>query len=202
MTISIGVGSEIIRNNFIYSSSIDSVTPVCGLIGFMLGYYIAKSQTKWKYYQKERINMLGAMLLMLLLYLQLSYYYRNISFISMMVAFGLGFIFYFCDPDEKYEKVKICAIIFLILVIGGAAVCLFFSADPPLITTWVNLTTKWEKWCIFILFNNFVFLKKDHKTYKLSLVLLKYLIIKEIVAFIFRIYTFWCCFFAEKSRTG
>lgn len=135
MTISIGVGSEIIRNNFIYSSSIDSVTPVCGLIGFMLGYYIAKSQTKWKYYQKERINMLGAMLLMLLLYLQLSYYYRNISFISMMVAFGLGLIFYFCDPDEKYEKVKICAIIFLILVIGGAAVCLFFSADPPLITT-------------------------------------------------------------------
>lgn len=43
--------------------------------------------------------MLGIMLFMLLLYIQLSYFYRNISFISIMAAFGLGFIFYFCDPD-------------------------------------------------------------------------------------------------------
>ncbi len=136
MAITTGVGAEVIRNIFIFRSSVDSVTPICGLIGYMLGYYITKSQTKWKYYQKERVHMLGVMLLMFLLYLQLSYYYRNISFFSMMAAFGLGFIFYFCDPDEKYERYRIWAIILLILLIGGAGGCLFFNVNPPLVATW------------------------------------------------------------------
>jgi len=43
------VGGEIIRNNFYGEASIDSVTPICGMIGYMLGYYKAKSDTKWKY---------------------------------------------------------------------------------------------------------------------------------------------------------
>ena len=50
MSITTGVGGEIIRNIFYGQATIDSVTPICGMIGYMLGYYKAKSHTKWKYF--------------------------------------------------------------------------------------------------------------------------------------------------------
>lgn len=53
-----------------------------------------------------------------------------------MAAFGLGFVFYFCDPDEKYENVRLLAIIALILIIGGAALWLFFKTNPSLVAYW------------------------------------------------------------------
>lgn len=101
LSISTGVGGEIIRNIFVYDASIESLTPICGLIGFLLGYYIVKSKTKWKYCQKEKMHMLIVMTLMMVLYIQLGIEYRNISLESMLAAFLLGFVFYYCDPDDE-----------------------------------------------------------------------------------------------------
>lgn len=208
MAITTGVGAEVIRNIFVNCSSVDSVTPICGLIGYMLGYYMAKSQTKWKYYQKERVHMLGVMLLMFLLYLQLSYYYRNISFFSMMVAFGLGFIFYFCDPDEKYDKYRIWAIILLILLIGGAGGCLFFNVNPPLVATWYQQDKSTRIMIYFELISYFPYFLKllnkwvEKSVFILSLVFLEDLIVKEIVSFVLRIHTFRDGFFTHESWTG
>jgi len=42
--------------------------------------------------------MLVVMLAVLGLYVQLGYYYRNISLLSMLAAVVIGFVFYFCDP--------------------------------------------------------------------------------------------------------
>lgn len=133
MSITTGVGGEIIRNIFFGQATIDSVTPICGLMGYMLGYYKAKSETKWKYFVREKTHMLLIMLVMFLLYLQLGFLYRNICKISMASSFVLGFIFYFCDPDEKYEKIAKLAIIVLIAIVGGASMWLFFKTQPKLI---------------------------------------------------------------------
>lgn len=78
--------------------------------------------------------MLALMLIMFMLYLQLGYYYRNISYASMGSAFALGLIFYFCDPDEKYERTRAWAIVLLILLIGGAGFWLFFKTSPSLVS--------------------------------------------------------------------
>ena len=52
LSISTGVGGEIIRDIFISSATVESLTPICGLIGFMLGYYVVKRKTAWKYCQR------------------------------------------------------------------------------------------------------------------------------------------------------
>ena len=99
LSITAGVGGEIIRNLFVFRASIESITPICGLIGYMLGHYWSNSSTRWKYFLGERVHMLFSMLLVALLYLQLGIVYRNISLASMLAGFFVGFVFYFCDPD-------------------------------------------------------------------------------------------------------
>jgi len=66
----------------------------------------------------------------LALYLQLGYYYRNISQASMLAAIFIGFAFYFCDPEERYIKWKVVAIGALVVVIGLAAFLMFFRIRP------------------------------------------------------------------------
>ena len=73
--------------------------------------------------------------LMLILYFQLGIIYRNISWLSMLAALLMGFVFYFCDPnDERYERCRICAIIFLTSVVGVAILIFFFKSNPPLVS--------------------------------------------------------------------
>jgi uncharacterized membrane protein len=100
LAITTGVGGLILRDIFQYEATVESLTPICGLIGFVTGYYVVKSQSKWKYHQKERMHMLAVMTVMMLLYLQLGIIYRNISWLSMLTAFALGFVFFFCDPND------------------------------------------------------------------------------------------------------
>ena len=99
----------------------------------MLGYYKAKSETKWKYFARDKLHMLLVMFAMLLLYVQLGFLYRNVCKTSMACGFGLGVIFYFCDPGPKYERISKWAIIALIAVVGGSVMWLFFETDPRLV---------------------------------------------------------------------
>ena len=79
--------------------------------------------------------MLAIMAFMFLLYLQLGIIYRNISWLSMLCAFILGFIFYFCDPnEERYEVIRVSSIALIILIMGLAVVLLFFTTNPPLVS--------------------------------------------------------------------
>jgi len=50
LAVTCGVGGELIRNVFVYKASIESMTPICGLIGYMFGLYISRADTQWKYY--------------------------------------------------------------------------------------------------------------------------------------------------------
>ena len=78
--------------------------------------------------------MLLVMTLMFLLYFQLGILYRNISWLSMISAFVLGFNFYLCDPDdEKLYSYRVWAIAFLIACVGCAVLLLFLGTNPPLI---------------------------------------------------------------------
>jgi len=72
--------------------------------------------------------------LMLILYFQLGMLYRNISWLSMLAALLMGFIFYFCDPnDERYERTRLCSVIFLTSAVGVAVLFFFFRSNPPLV---------------------------------------------------------------------
>ena len=42
-----GVGGQIIRNVFIQAASVDSLTPLCGLLGFMLGVLLGRWNHEW-----------------------------------------------------------------------------------------------------------------------------------------------------------
>ena len=83
---------------FVYKSSLESLTPINGMAGYLLGLYIAYSENKWKYNTKEKMHMILVIIIPLSLYYQLSYQYRNISSLSMLFGSIVGFIFYFCDP--------------------------------------------------------------------------------------------------------
>ena len=43
-----GVGGQIIRNVFIQAASVDSLTPLCGLLGFMLGVLLGRWNHEWQ----------------------------------------------------------------------------------------------------------------------------------------------------------
>ena len=49
-----GLGGELMRNMFVYKSSLESLTPINGMAGDLLGLYIAYSENKWKYNTKEK----------------------------------------------------------------------------------------------------------------------------------------------------
>ena len=72
--------------------------------------------------------------IVLFLYIQLSVIYSDISWVSMLCAFILGFVFFFCDPNEyKYENIRLWAIILLIGGVALGVVILFFKTNPPLV---------------------------------------------------------------------
>jgi hypothetical protein len=52
----------------------------------------------------------------------------------MAAAFFIGFLFYFCDPEEKYAKFKIPSIVLLVTTIGISSFYLFFKVNPQLIS--------------------------------------------------------------------
>jgi hypothetical protein len=47
-----GLGGELMRNLFIYKSSLESLTPINGMAGYLLGLYFAYGQNKWRYNTK------------------------------------------------------------------------------------------------------------------------------------------------------
>lgn len=125
------MGGELIRNVFLYSASIESITPICGLIGYLMGLYYANKDGKWKYLHNEKVHIILITLMVLLPYAQLGVIYKNISGCSMVAALIIGFIFYFCDPNcEKYNKYKMPAIVFLVLILAISAFCVFFKIQP------------------------------------------------------------------------
>lgn len=43
MAITCGVGAELIRDVFVHRASIESLTPICGLFGYLMGLFLANS---------------------------------------------------------------------------------------------------------------------------------------------------------------
>jgi hypothetical protein len=134
LTVTSGVGGELLRNVFIFSASIESLTPICGLIGYLCGLYLAHCDSNWKYNQKEKYHMMLVISMVVLPYVQLGASYANISLISMGAGLVIGFVFYFCDPLEKFMKYRVPAIIFLVGMIATAIFCVFFRTHPQLLS--------------------------------------------------------------------
>jgi len=54
----------------------------------------------------------------------------------MAAAFFIGFLFYFCDPEEKYANYRMPSIVLLVAAIGISAFYLFFRVNPQLLSIW------------------------------------------------------------------
>jgi len=67
-------------------------------------------------------------------YLHIGTIYRNISLLSMAAAFFIGFLFYFCDPEEKFAKYRIPSIVLLVAAIGVPTFYFFFKVNPQLLS--------------------------------------------------------------------
>lgn len=120
MSVTAGVGGELIRNVLFFSATIESLTPICGLIGYLLGVYVAHRERSWRYNQTEKNHMLLVMAMISLPYLGLGISYSNISLFSMAAGLVIGFLFYFCDPMEKYRFWRVPAVFLLVGSIGIA----------------------------------------------------------------------------------
>lgn len=131
LVITSSVGAILARNLFVFGASIDSLTPVCGLIGYMLGMFIINRNRQWRYYSGEKVHMLLTLSVLIGLYIQIAILYTNISLVTEGIAALLGFIFYFCDPAEKMVKCKVLAIGILSIFIGIVVFLFFFWSNPP-----------------------------------------------------------------------
>ena len=134
LSVTAGVGGELIRNAFFYSATIESLTPIWGLVGYLIGLFFANKDTIWRYNHKEKVHMILIIILVTSPYLSLAFTYKNISSISMLAAFIIGFSFYYCDPkSEKHAKYRIPSIIFLVSIIAVSAFIFFFKSQPALV---------------------------------------------------------------------
>lgn len=95
---------------------------------------MANRNTKWKYCSREKIHMWLVIFMTTLPYIHIGSIYRNISLLSMVAAFFIGFLFYFCDPEDKYAKFRIPSIVLLVALIGISAFYLFFRVNPQLLS--------------------------------------------------------------------
>ena len=120
LSVTAGVGGELIRNVKFFNATVESLTPICGLLGYLLGVFVAHRQKSWRYNQTEKNHMLLVMAMVSLPYLILGASYSNISLFSMAAGLIIGFLFYFCDPMEKYRIWRIPAVFLLVASVGIA----------------------------------------------------------------------------------
>lgn len=93
-----GVSGILCNNVFNYNATLESTTPVAGIVGYCFGYFLSHWGRDWKYYLNERVNMALLLLFLCLLYADIINRYSNINLMSNLVALGCGFMFCFADP--------------------------------------------------------------------------------------------------------
>lgn len=128
-----GVGGQLVRNVFVQAASVDSLTPICGLLGFMTGLLLGRWNREWELLSKEKWTMLAIMGVVLALYLNTSLMYRNISTLSIGAAVLIGLIFYFCTAPQHLSTCRIPAAVLMFLVLTGSGYYFFWHSEPSLV---------------------------------------------------------------------
>lgn len=93
-----GVSGILTNNVFNKNATVESITPVTGIIGYSFGYFLLHCGKDWRYYVNEKINMILLLLFLCLLYTDMIIKYSNINLLSNVFALVFGFLFCFADP--------------------------------------------------------------------------------------------------------
>lgn len=137
-----GVTAIFANNIFFDNPTLESTTPVFGVIGYSLGYFIKKNSEEWKFYIQEKINMLIMLSTLSFFYFDLVYFYSNINALSGIVSLIVGVFNVFMDPlDIRSKFVRVLA---LLLVLGSLTIMIiifFFYTDSRLLPMWFSWTT-------------------------------------------------------------
>lgn len=132
-----GVVGILTNDLFYHNATLESSTPMSGILGFSFGYFLLQSGKEWKYYINEKINMMFLLVFLCLLYLQMMLMYSNINVLSNAIAMIFGFMFCFADPGE--DRPFTIKNIVLILLMGGmisiVTLAFFFHTSPEMIVT-------------------------------------------------------------------
>ena len=126
------VGGILGNNIFNKNATLESTTPVFGLIGYLLSYFFVYQSSLWKYYCTEKVQMLFLMALMIFLYLTLAVDSTNINVLSNVIGMAYGFFFQLADPGEN-NPLTCHRVIIIFMMSGVLSVCViqfFFHSDP------------------------------------------------------------------------
>lgn len=89
------------NNVFNKNASLESTTPMSGIIGYSLGYFLQHANKEWKYYANEKINMMLLLLFICFLYGDLIAAYSNVNLLSNVVALVYGFLLSFAERQDN-----------------------------------------------------------------------------------------------------
>lgn len=121
-----GVAGILCNNIFFYNTTLESTTPVFGLIGYLLGYLLEQQGGSWRYYYAEKVQMLLLLGLIIFLNVRIATDYSNVNILSNMVSLVFGLLFQLGDPGENNRFS--CRNVFIIFVMSGAlAIIVIFS---------------------------------------------------------------------------
>jgi hypothetical protein len=122
-----GVSGILGNNVFNRNATLESTTPVSGIIGYSFGYFLMKFRKEWEYYVNEKVNMIFLLFFVCFFYGDLIVRYSNINLLSNVIALVFGFLFCLADPGEN--RTFTIKRIFVILLMSGMLsiiVLLFF----------------------------------------------------------------------------
>jgi hypothetical protein len=132
-----GVTGILGNNVFNKNATLESTTPVSGIIGYSFGYFLQKCRREWAYYINEKVNMILLLLFLCFLYVDLMVKYSNINVLSNAIALVFGFMFCFADPNEN-QAFNVKNIIVILLMSGILAIIVlvfFFHSSIGMIET-------------------------------------------------------------------
>ena len=113
------------------NASLESVTPISGLIGFLIAFFLMERNRLWNYYFDEKRQMLFLLLAMIIIYWSLSANYSNINFLPQVFGMLIGFVFYFADSnDNNLVCIRLMARIILSVHIAIVVLVIFFKSNP------------------------------------------------------------------------
>ena len=131
MVIFSGVIGVLTSDTINKNASLESVTPISGLIGFLIAFYLMEKDRLWNYYFDEKRQMLFFLLVMVIIYWSLSLNFSNVNFLSQVFGMLTGFVFYYADSNENNLMcIRLLARIALGIHIAVVVLVFFFKSNP------------------------------------------------------------------------